>query len=177
MSKPLPSQNAGSVMVEFAGALILLLILVFGITEIGRAIYQLNTLTKSVEAGARYMSRSVGVVSFDAEAGAPEEQCLIANAAWGAASERATNIILYGTESTGVMTRLPSMVVTSITVAPHVDSALAHGGACVIKVSAQAHFISIFSNNKPVPPLYGQNDGLGGGLVLTANAEERYIGE
>ena len=52
MSK-VPGRDAGSVMVEFAGALILLLLLVFGITEIGRAIYQLNTLTKSVEAGAR----------------------------------------------------------------------------------------------------------------------------
>lgn len=178
MSKSLPVRRpAGSVMVEFAGALILLLMLVFGISEIGRAIYQLNTLTKSVEAGARYMSRAVNVVTFDPAAGAPEEQCLITTTTWDAASERAKNIVLYGTESAGATTRLPNMEVTSITVIPHIDSELSHSGACVIKVSARAQFVSIFANNKPIPPLYGQDTGSSGGLVLTANAEERYIGE
>lgn len=177
MSEPQFRGSKGSVMVEFAGALILLLMLVFGISEIGRAIYQLNTLTKSVEAGARYMSHAVGVLSFDPESGAPEEQCLVVNTNWNAASERATNIILYGTEIAGSATRLPNMEVTSISVEPHIDSTLSHGGACVIKVSARAQFYSIFSNNKPSPPLYGNGSGGTGGLVLSADAEERYIGE
>lgn len=173
----LPRKVVGSVMVEFAGALILLLLLVFGISEIGRAIYQLNTLTKSVEAGARYMSRAIGIIAFDPEAGAPEEQCLVDAVKWGSASERASNIILYGTEVAGSITRLPEMEVTAINVTPHVDTGLSHGGACVIKVSAQAQFQSIFSGNKPTPPLYGQGLGGTGGLILKANAEERYIGE
>lgn len=177
MNRSLPARVSGSVMVEFAGALILLLLLVFGISEIGRAIYQLNTLTKSVEAGARYMSRATGIVTFDPDAGAAEEQCKVNSAKWDSASEHATNIILYGTEVVGSMTRLPDMEVTSISVSPHLDTGLSHGGACVIKVSARAQFLSIFANNKPVPPLYGQDTGASDGLVLAADAEERYIGE
>lgn len=177
MSNPLQRKMLGSVMVEFAGALILLVMLVFGISEIGRAIYQLNTLTKSVEAGARYMSRAVGVVKFDSTAGAAAEQCLIINANWDAASQRASNIILYGTEAAGTVTRLPNMEVTSITVIPHIDTYLSHEGACVIKVSARARFFSIFGNDKPLPDLYGHDTGTPSGLVLTADAEERYIGE
>lgn len=175
----LPERIVGSVMVEFAGALVLLLLLVFGITEIGRAIYQLNTLTKSVEAGARYMSRAIGIVTFNPEAGAPEEQCQVDTDKWNSASEHATNIILYGTEVSGSMSRLPEMSVTSISVTSHVDSALSHGGACVIKVSAQALFQSIFSGEQRELPLYGQEVKVGTpqGLILKANAEERYIGE
>lgn len=177
MNKTLPARVSGSVMVEFAGALILLLLLVFGISEIGRAIYQLNTLTKSVEAGARYMSRATGIVTFDPAAGAAEEQCKVNNAKWDSVSEHATNIVLYGTEVVGSMTRLPDMEVTAISVSPHLDSGLSHGGACVIKVSARAKFLSIFASNKPVPQLYGQDAGGSDGLVLAADAEERYIGE
>jgi Flp pilus assembly protein TadG len=177
MNSSLPDGASGSVMVEFAGALILLLLLVFGISEIGRAIYQLNTLTKSVEAGARYMSRATGIVNFDPDAGAAEEQCQVNNAKWDTASEHASNIILYGTEAVGSMTRLPDMEVTSISVSPHLDSGLSNGGACVIKVSARAQFLSIFASKKPAPPLYGQDSGDSDGLVLAADAEERYIGE
>ena len=125
------------------------------------------------------MSRAIGIVTFNSDAGAPEEQCQVDINKWNAAAERATNIILYGTEVNGSMSRLPEMEVTSITVTPHVDSALAHGGACVIKVSAQAQFQSIFSGEQRALPLYGQEVKVGtpSGLVLKANAEERYIGE
>jgi Flp pilus assembly protein TadG len=46
----------GVAAVEFAIVLILLVPLVFGITEFGRAIYQYNTLTKIVRNGARYLT-------------------------------------------------------------------------------------------------------------------------
>lgn len=163
-------------MLEFAGALILLITMVFGISEIGRALYQLNTLTKSVEAGARYMSRSVDVVIFDPEAGAPEEQCGIVSGNWEVAMERARNIVLYGTEVTGNMTRLPEMDVTEITVMPRIDAFLSHGGACVIKVTASAKFISIFDDDNDSLNMNNDDDVIGE-LVLTAEAQERYIGE
>lgn len=169
--------SAGSVMVEFAGVLILLVMLVFGISEIGRAIYQQNTLTKSIEAGARYMSRAVDILEFDPAGITPGEQCRISSGNWDAAVLRAKNIILYGVESAGATARLPNMEVTKIDVEPYIEHSLASGGACVIKVAAKAKFVSIFSNDAPLPPMYGEESSQTGGLLLTATTEERYIGE
>lgn len=50
-------QQRGSVTVELALLLIPLILLAFGITEFGRAIYQYNALTKSVRDSARYLSQ------------------------------------------------------------------------------------------------------------------------
>lgn len=61
----LPARQAGAAMVEFAILLPLMIVLVFGITEMGRAIYQQNTLSKAVASGARYMSRSAQSVNAD----------------------------------------------------------------------------------------------------------------
>lgn len=49
-------QQSGVAIVEFALVLPLLLILTFITTEYGRALYQYNTLAKSVRDAARYMS-------------------------------------------------------------------------------------------------------------------------
>jgi hypothetical protein len=169
----------GSVMVEFAGAFVLLVLLVFGISEIGRAIYQLNTLTKAVESGARYMSRYVGAVTFDPTASTPQQQCTINSTAWDVAVSNATNIVLYGTETTGGSARLPNMVVNSITVEPRLDTGLSDGGACVITIKASAAFASLFGDYI-IPTFYSSNggqDSIYKGLVLTAQAQERYIGE
>src|SRR5215831_9208588 len=46
----------GQSLAEFAVVLPLLLLIVFGITEFGRAYYQYNTLCKAIRNGARYMS-------------------------------------------------------------------------------------------------------------------------
>jgi hypothetical protein len=46
----------GAALVEFALVLPLLLVLTFVTTEIGRALYQYNTLAKSVRDAARYLS-------------------------------------------------------------------------------------------------------------------------
>ncbi len=164
-------------MIEFAGSLILLLLLVFGISEIGRAIYQLNTLTKSADAGVRYMSRVVGAITFNPSASSTTTQCVINDSVWSPAAQRATNIVLYGTETPGTNTRLPNMEVTSLTVTPHLDPNLSQGGACVIKISAQATFSAIFAGNTPIPsPIYSQGGIGSNGLIFTTNAEERYIG-
>jgi len=47
----------GAVAVEMALLLIPLIVMAFGVAEFGRAIYQYNTLTKSVRDAARFMSQ------------------------------------------------------------------------------------------------------------------------
>lgn len=49
--------QSGAVLVELALVLLPLLVLVFGITEFGRAVYQYNALTKGVRDGARHLSQ------------------------------------------------------------------------------------------------------------------------
>src|SRR5206468_7492665 len=50
------SSQSGQSLMEFAMVLPWLLLIVFGITEFGRAYYQYNTLSKAIRNGARYMS-------------------------------------------------------------------------------------------------------------------------
>jgi Flp pilus assembly protein TadG len=49
-------RQRGVAAVEFAIVLTLLVTIVFGITEFGRAMYQYDTLTKSARAAARYLA-------------------------------------------------------------------------------------------------------------------------
>lgn len=49
--------QSGAVLVELALLLLPLLLLVFGVTEYGRAVYQYNALTKGVRDGARHLSQ------------------------------------------------------------------------------------------------------------------------
>lgn len=51
------NNQAGSVAVEMALVIIPLLILAFGVTEFGRAIFQYNALAKGVRDGARHLSQ------------------------------------------------------------------------------------------------------------------------
>jgi len=71
----------GVAIVEFALILPMLLILTFITTEFGRALYQYNTLAKSVRDGARYLS-------FYSPGSAQR-------------IEEARNLIIYGTITTG----------------------------------------------------------------------------
>jgi Flp pilus assembly protein TadG len=50
------SRQSGVALVEFALVLPLLLLMTFVVTEYSRALYQYNTLTKSVRDAARYLS-------------------------------------------------------------------------------------------------------------------------
>jgi Flp pilus assembly protein TadG len=54
MSTPAKRLQHGVAMVEFTIVLPVLLLLLFGVTEVGRAIVRYNTLTKAVQDGARY---------------------------------------------------------------------------------------------------------------------------
>jgi Flp pilus assembly protein TadG len=51
-------KQQGVAAVEFAIFLIPMLLMIFGITELGRAFYQYNTLTKATRSAARYKSMS-----------------------------------------------------------------------------------------------------------------------
>ncbi|ALK97855.1 hypothetical protein AB595_16205 [Massilia sp. WF1] len=49
--------ESGTVLVELALLLVPLMVLAFGITEFGRAVYQYNALAKGVRDAARYLSQ------------------------------------------------------------------------------------------------------------------------
>lgn len=55
MSRRFGARQRGVAAVELGFVLIVLVFLVFGITEIGRAVYQYEALTKSARAAARYL--------------------------------------------------------------------------------------------------------------------------
>jgi hypothetical protein len=62
-------RQRGTAIVEFALILPLLLVLTFTVTELGRAFYQYNVLTKSVREAARYLStRTAGATAEIAKA-------------------------------------------------------------------------------------------------------------
>jgi hypothetical protein len=65
------ARQTGVVAVELAIVLIPLTMLLFGITELGRAFYQYDTIVKSARSAARYLSvQTTGV-------GIPQAKCLV----------------------------------------------------------------------------------------------------
>lgn len=59
------NQQHGQSVLEFAMVLPLMLLIVFGIIEFGRAYYQYNTLTKAIRDGARYMSKHIYSTAYE----------------------------------------------------------------------------------------------------------------
>jgi hypothetical protein len=152
----------GAVIVEFAIILPLLVLLVFGITELGRALYQWNTLTKAVAVGARYMARANGdLVTEDCDPGTT----------WNDFQPKAENLVIYGQRTAGD----PLLAGLQVTVLQPEEHSYDYGDACVIVVEATADFESIFGGSR-LPSLYGLL-GDGGKITLRARTEERYIGE
>lgn len=157
-------------MVEFAIILPLLVMLVYGITELGRALYQWNTLTKAVVTGARYMARANGdLINGSTDEGDP---CAKATT-WENFEPKAKNLVMYGQLTEGTEKLLPELEVT--TLEPDVRS-YDYGTACVIIIEATATFETIFGNDRIPSFPYGAL-GKGEPITLTARTEERYIGE
>jgi Flp pilus assembly protein TadG len=82
---------------EFAMVLPLVLLVVFGITEFGRAYYQYNTLSKAIRNGARYMSSHT------------YSNANIANT---------QNMVVYGQASGSGTAVLPGLTSTMVAVTP-----------------------------------------------------------
>ena len=174
----------GAVMVEFAIVTPLLLLLVFGITELGRSLYQENMLTQAVQAGARYMARVPGILEVD------DDEC-VKTAAWSTAEGVAKNLIVYGKQVAGGDKILANLAPDKIDIS-HSDDAVVitvtDGGntysgqpACVITVEAtEVEFVGIFGSVYTTPPIpFVGGPGTGGINLLQLNAatQERYIGE
>lgn len=158
----LQKHNYGAVTVEFAIVVPLLVILVFGITELGRAMYQLNTLAKSTSAGVRYLSRMPDAVILE------DGKCS-KGPAWDAV--KASYIVMYGTESNTGEKLIPNINVTftlpedARTVDPGVV-------ACVIIAHSTAEFTSVFGDLGPIIPFTDID-----AFTMDQTEEERYIGE
>ena len=153
-------RQRGAAMVEFALILPVLIVLVFGITELGRAIYQQNSLSKSVASGVRFLARYNGLLDLD--------DCS-QTAAWGTATGYAANLVATGKESGAADALLPGLVAADVTFS--LDPANSNDDiGCVIQGQATVAFVSIFGDS--VVPLLNL-----GPLNLTATSEERYHGE
>lgn len=153
---------------EFAIILPILLIMILGITELGRALYQQNMLTKAVTSGARYMARAYGALDGNC---APTPT-------WTSFEGEARNIVVFDSPNPGSGTApiLPGLDSTSaVTVGFDGPISEAVGGsptnirACIVTVSAHVPFHSAFGR---VVPLIGLGE-----MELNARSEERFIGD
>jgi hypothetical protein len=164
MSKPC-NRISGAVMAEMAIILPFLVLMVFGITELGRALYQENTLAKAVEAGGRYLGRAYGALDANCE---PVDED-----AWNEIKLRAANLIIYGDENGGATPLLPGLALDDpdgITIRGPESLSDTITPACVISVKAHADFDSLFGEGRIAPMLNFD-------LTLHAATEERWIGE
>ncbi len=93
MENTVQSQQ-GSATVEFAILLIPLILLAFGVTEYGRAIYQYNAIAKNVRTSARYLSQY-----------APGDTVRIAEAKC---------LVVYGSTTCGTSTLVPGLTTADV---------------------------------------------------------------
>jgi len=138
--------------VEFALVLPILIILAFGFTELGRALYQKNQLTKEVSIGARYITREPDAVTADCGPGG----------AWTAAESLARDEVAEA---------LPGLDPSDITIAILERDLLVDGEDrtfCIIEVSATMEFNALVGDS--IVPMLNL-----GGITLRARTEERYV--
>lgn len=151
----------GAALVELAMLLPVMLMLAFGIAELGRALYQHTTLGKATDLGARYMSRAWDAVTDDCAEGP----------AWPASVAVAQNLVVFGNEVGTGEPLLPGLA------GADVDVALAAGAvagsdepACVITVTSSVAFLGVFGEHIiPFTRL--------GPVQLSSQREVRYLGE
>jgi hypothetical protein len=162
MIKGIDRPQRGVAMVEFAIVLPLLIALFFGIAELGRALYQQNTLYKAVIAGTRYLARVPSALDPDT----------CAEGSWDADVAKAKNIIIYGNPGGSGTPILPNMDPNKIVFGHHGPETLSDTitPACIITVTAEVDFLSIMGGNYVIP---FSNIGP---ITLRAETEERFIG-
>lgn len=157
----------GAAMVEFAMVLPILIMLLFGITELGRALYQQSNLYKAVTSGARYMARTNATLD--------ETNCSITDD-WADDTDDAVNLIIYGNiagTGTPLLPHLDSNTKAKITITPRSETLTMGDGEdkiiCIITVSAEVDFAGLFGDIAiPFTNI--------GAFKIRAETEERYIG-
>jgi hypothetical protein len=175
MNRTWRQRNRGAVLVEFAILTPILVLLAFGIAELGRVFYQQNTLTKSVTSGARYMARSYDILDPD--------NCTV-KPLWSTFESRAKNLVVYGAFAAEGNPLVPNLETGNVAISFR-QASVSVGedddiDACIINVSATVLFEGIFGDGKTVPLLPFMGEGGWGGftdVTLNAATEERYIGE
>ena len=157
--KPAVSAQRGATIVELAIILPLLIILLFGFIELGRALYQTNMLTKAVTVGGRYLARAPGAVTPACGQGSE----------WDANAAQAKTLVVYASDDDTGPPILPGLDAGDITIAvrQEVTGAVT---ACVIRVQANQDFAAIFGDS--IVPMLDL-----GPIELNASVEERYIGD
>jgi Flp pilus assembly protein TadG len=152
-------RQRGIMTVEFIIVAPILLLLMLGISEFGRALYQYNTLTKSVRDGARYLA---------------------ANAVVGSTSSividstdisQTTNLVIYGNTAGSGTPKIPGLSASNITV-----SCLGGGTACPgvehIVVAAQYPYQSIMGATLAT---FGYGADVSLGITLTSTMTMRAL--
>jgi len=148
-------RQGGGVLVEFALIVPILVVIVFGITELGRALLQNNTMTKAVEGGARYMARVHGALDTGCQEGGN----------WSAGVIGAQDVVVSYAGSLGLTLTNSDVTVTHSSQPLTIDvdgDGNPDVSACMITVRVS----TVFS-----PLAYF------GKIPLHAEAQERYIGE
>jgi Flp pilus assembly protein TadG len=118
-------RQLGLAALEFAIVLPVLLLLLLVTAELGRVMFQYNTLTKSVGAGARYLAANAlpgttGVISISAEVEAT-----------------ARNLVVFGSPGGGGTPLLPGLSTGAVSV---VQTSATH-----VRVSAEYAYAPLFS--------------------------------
>lgn len=160
----LPKKLRGVVLVELVLIVPLLVFMVFGITELGRALYQQDKLTMAIQAGARYLSRTYEGLDF-------ENGC-IELAAWAAAVPKVTNLVVYGNAEGVGSPLLPGMDGDAVSISddhsplPDPSGNGYFDDVCVIRMSAAVAYQPLFLDYI-----------IGDALTLSTAVEQRWIGE
>ncbi|MEA3411729.1 MAG: TadE family protein [Pseudomonadota bacterium] len=150
------ARQRGLAMVEMAITLPLLLFLLVGTTELGRAFYQYTALTKAVRDGARYAAEAVvdntGKIDL-----------ALATENGSSITQNVQSLVVYGTTAGGAPPLLPGLVPGNVVLSA-VD-------AVHVRVVANYTFQSMFGGTIP-------SFGVGGGdlqspVTLTASATMR----
>ena len=158
--------HSGTAMVEFALILPLLLLILFCITELGRALYQQNMLTKTVGSATRFLTRAYQAVDID-----PVNQDCSQGSQWAAAIQDAENLLIYGDIDGGTETILDQLQLDSSKPGGGIElsktSLSGYKNFCMVRIYATAKFTPVVGDT-----LFGFPT-----IELTADAEGRYIGE
>lgn len=102
-------RHGGMALTEFAFVAPILLILLFGVSEVGRMFYQYSTLYKGVRDAAKY-------VSENAIQGTTGTMYATTDAMWTQIVQTAQNLAVYGNPGGGTQPALPGLTTANVQV-------------------------------------------------------------